>query len=154
MFLKLLTMASHLNPPNWQSHVCNFSQLIRDIKHACLTRLLCMKVEIYQLPTLPTSLLRTSSPTSDGLLAPNGSFWMYISWPYLFLTWFFSYSLNSLYTWGHHQIIAYRIINSMYFLSCFNKSLTITCSISPLLLSSKLCLKRSYYFVSLNCLVL
>ena len=115
MFLKLLTMASHLNPPNWQSHVCNFSQLIRDIKHACLTRLLCMKVEIYQLPTLPTSLLRTSSPTSDGLLAPNGSFWMYISWPYLFLTWFFSYSLNSLYTWGHHQIIAYRIINSMYF---------------------------------------
>ena len=32
-----------------------------------------MKVEIYQLPTLPTSL-RTSSPTSSGPLAPSGSF--------------------------------------------------------------------------------
>jgi hypothetical protein len=31
-----------------------------------------MKVEIYQLPTLPTSL-RTSSPTSNGPLAPSGS---------------------------------------------------------------------------------
>jgi hypothetical protein len=30
-----------------------------------------MNVEIYQLPTLPTSL-RTSSPTSGGPLAPSG----------------------------------------------------------------------------------
>ena len=67
-------MASHLNPPNWQSHVCNFSQLIRNIEHAGLTRLPCMKVEIYQLPTLPTSLLWTSSPTSGAPLAPSGSF--------------------------------------------------------------------------------
>ena len=37
-------MASHLNPPNRQSHVYNFNQLIRDIRHAGLTRLLCMKV--------------------------------------------------------------------------------------------------------------
>ena len=59
-----LTMASHLNPPNRQSHVYNSNQLIRDIRHACLTRLLGMKVEIYQIPTLPTSFLRTSSPTS------------------------------------------------------------------------------------------
>ena len=67
-------MASHLNPPNRQSHVCNFSQLIRDIRHASLTRLLDTKVEIYQLPTLPTSLLQTSSPTSGEPLAPSGSF--------------------------------------------------------------------------------
>ena len=32
-----------------------------------------MKVEIYQLPTLPSSL-RTSSPTSGGPLAPSGLF--------------------------------------------------------------------------------
>jgi hypothetical protein len=70
-------MASHLNPPNRQSHVYNFNQLIRDIRHACLTRLLCMKVEIYQLPTLPTSLLRTSFPTSGGPLAPSGSFFLH-----------------------------------------------------------------------------
>ena len=66
-------MASHLNPPNRQSHVCNFSQLIRDIRHACLTWLVSMKFEIYQLPTLPTSFLQTSSPTSGGPLAPSGS---------------------------------------------------------------------------------
>jgi hypothetical protein len=66
-------MASDLNPPNRQSHVYNFSQLIRDIRHACLSRLLNMKVEIYQLLTLPTSSLRTSSPTSGGPLAPSGS---------------------------------------------------------------------------------
>ena len=66
-------MASHLNPPNRQSHVCNFSQLIRNIRRASLTQLLCMKVDIYQLPTLPTSLLRTSSPTSGEPLAPSGS---------------------------------------------------------------------------------
>ena len=67
LFLKLLTMASHLNPPNRQSHVCNFNQLIRDIRYAGLTRLLGVKVEIYQLSTLSTSSLRTSSPTSGGL---------------------------------------------------------------------------------------
>jgi hypothetical protein len=66
-------MASHLNPPNRQSHVCNFSQLIRDKRHAGLTELLGMKVEIYQLPTLPMSFLRTSSPTSGVPLAPSGS---------------------------------------------------------------------------------
>jgi hypothetical protein len=60
-------MASHLNPPNRQSHVCNFSQLIHDIRYAGLTRLLGVEVEIYQLSTLPTSSLRTSSPTSGGL---------------------------------------------------------------------------------------
>ena len=69
-------MASHLNPTNWQSHVCNFSQLIHDIRHAGLTWLLGMKVEIDLLPTLPTSFLRTSSPTSGGPLAPSGSFFM------------------------------------------------------------------------------
>jgi len=68
-------MASHLNPPNRQSHVCNSSQIIRDIRHACLTRLLGVKVEIYQLPTLPTSSLRTSSPTSGEPLVPSSSFW-------------------------------------------------------------------------------
>jgi hypothetical protein len=74
LFMKLLTMASHLNPPNQQSHVYNFNQLIRDIRHAGLTRLLGMKVEIHQLPTLPTSSLRTSSPTSGRPLALSGSF--------------------------------------------------------------------------------
>jgi hypothetical protein len=63
----------HLNPPNRQSHVCNFSQLIRDIRHAGLTRLLRMRVEIFQLSSLPTSFLQTSSPTSGGPLAPSGS---------------------------------------------------------------------------------
>jgi hypothetical protein len=67
-------MVSHLNPPNRQSHVYNFSQSIRDLRHAGLTRLLGMKVEIYQLHTLPTSLLRTSSPISGGPLAPSDSF--------------------------------------------------------------------------------
>jgi hypothetical protein len=67
-------MASHLNPPNWQSHVCNFSQLIRDIRFAGLTWLLGVKVEVYQLSTLPTSSLWTSSPTSGEPLAPSGSF--------------------------------------------------------------------------------
>jgi hypothetical protein len=71
--LKLLTMASHLNPSNRQSHVCNLSQLICDIRYAGLTQLLGVKVEIYQLCTLPTSSLQTSSPTSGGPLAPNGS---------------------------------------------------------------------------------
>jgi hypothetical protein len=66
---------SHLNPPNRQLHVCNFGQLICDIRHACLTRLLGVKVEIYQLPTLPTSSFRTSSPTNGGPLAPSGSFY-------------------------------------------------------------------------------
>jgi hypothetical protein len=66
-------MASHLNPPNRQSHVYNFNQIIRDIRHACLTRLLNMKVEIYQLHTLPMSFLQTSSLTSSGPLAPSGS---------------------------------------------------------------------------------
>jgi hypothetical protein len=33
-----------------RQHVCNFSQLIRDIRYAGLTQLLGMKVEIYQLP--------------------------------------------------------------------------------------------------------
>jgi hypothetical protein len=33
-----------------------------------------MKVEIYQLPTLPT-FLRTSSPTNGGPLTPSGSFY-------------------------------------------------------------------------------
>jgi hypothetical protein len=32
-----------------------------------------VKVEIHQLPTLPTSSLRTSSPTSGGPLVPSGS---------------------------------------------------------------------------------
>jgi hypothetical protein len=59
-----------------RQHVCNFSQLIRDIRYAGLTRLLGMKVEIYQLPTLPTSL-RTSSPTNGEPLAPSGSFRFY-----------------------------------------------------------------------------
>jgi hypothetical protein len=71
--LKLLTMASHLNPSNRKSHVCNLSQLICDIS-AGLTQLLGVKVEIYQLSTLPTSSLETSSPTSGGPLAPSGSF--------------------------------------------------------------------------------
>ena len=74
-------MASHLNPPNRQSHVCNFSQLIRNIRHAGLTRLLGMKVEIYQLSTLPTSLLRTSSPTSGGHLAHVVSFFFHLNNP-------------------------------------------------------------------------
>ena len=56
-----------------KQHICYFSQLIRDIRYACLTWLLSMKVEIDQLPTLPISLLRTSSPTSGGPLAPSGS---------------------------------------------------------------------------------
>jgi hypothetical protein len=59
-------MASHLNPPIQQSHVCNFRQLIRDIRYTGLTRLLSVKVEIYQLSTLPKSSLQTS-PTSGGL---------------------------------------------------------------------------------------
>jgi len=67
-------MASHLNPPTRQSHVCNFNQLIRDITHAGLTRLLGMKVEFHQLPTLPTSFLRTSSPTTGEPLVSSGSF--------------------------------------------------------------------------------
>ena len=79
-------MASHLNPPNWQSHVCKIHQLIRDIRHAGLTGLLCMKVEIHQLPTLPTSLLHTSSPTSGGPLAPSGSLYSLLipplEWPH------------------------------------------------------------------------
>ena len=29
-------------------------------------------IDIYELPTLPTSFLRTSSPTSGGPLAPSG----------------------------------------------------------------------------------
>jgi hypothetical protein len=49
------------------------ANLICDRRHAGLTRLLGMKVEIYQLPTLPTSSLRTSSLTSGGPLAPSGS---------------------------------------------------------------------------------
>ena len=55
-------MASHLNPPNRQSHVCNFNQLIHDIRYAGITRLLSVKVEIYKFSTLPTS--------SCGLLLP------------------------------------------------------------------------------------
>jgi hypothetical protein len=55
-----------------RQHVCNFSQLIRNIRYVGLSQLLGMKVEIYQLPTLPTSL-RTSSPTSGGPLVPSGS---------------------------------------------------------------------------------
>jgi hypothetical protein len=47
------------------SHICNVSQSIRDIRYADLTRLLSVKVEIYQLSTLPTFSLRTSSPTSE-----------------------------------------------------------------------------------------
>ena len=74
-------MASHLNPPNRQSHVCKISQLIRDIRHANLTRLLFMKVEIYQPPTLPMSLLQTSSPTSGGPLAPSGSLTLFSKIP-------------------------------------------------------------------------
>jgi hypothetical protein len=66
-------LASHLNPPNRLSHVCNVSQLIRDIRYAGLTRLLGVKVEIHQLSTLPTSSLRTSS-------APSGSFDKVRSW--------------------------------------------------------------------------
>ena len=31
-------------------------------------------IDIYELPTLPKSLLRTSSPTSGGPSAPSGSF--------------------------------------------------------------------------------
>ena len=54
-----------------RQHVCNFNQLIHDIRYACLIWLLGMKVEIYQLLTLPISL-RTSSPTSGGPLAPSG----------------------------------------------------------------------------------
>ena len=71
--LEVVTMASHLNPPNQQSRVCNFSQLIFDIRYAGLTQLLGVKVEIHQLSTLPTSSLRTSSPTSGGPLTPSGS---------------------------------------------------------------------------------
>ena len=48
---------------------------MRDIRYACLTRLLGMKVEIYQLPTLLTSL-QTSSPTSGGPLAYSGSLYV------------------------------------------------------------------------------
>jgi hypothetical protein len=55
-------------------HVYNFSQLICDVRHADLTRLLGMKVEIHQLPTLPTSFWQTSSSTNGGPLAPSGSF--------------------------------------------------------------------------------
>jgi hypothetical protein len=65
-------MASHLNPPNRQSHVCNFSQLINDIRHASLTRLLGMKVEIHQLLALPTSAFE--SWTSVGPLTQSSSF--------------------------------------------------------------------------------
>ena len=60
-------MASHLNPPYRQSHVCNFSQFIRDIRYVGLTRLLDVKVEIFQLSTMPSSSLRTSSPTSGAI---------------------------------------------------------------------------------------
>ena len=67
-------MASHLNPPNRQSHIYDSIQLIRDIRYVGVTRLLGVKVEIHQLPTLPTSSLRTSSPTSGEPLAPSGSF--------------------------------------------------------------------------------
>jgi len=75
-------MVSHLNPPNRQSHVCNFGQLIYDIRHAGLTRLLGVKVEIYQqVPTLPMSSLRTSSLTSGEPLAPSGSFFLALRSP-------------------------------------------------------------------------
>ena len=48
------------------------------MRYADLTRFLGVKVEIYQLSTLPTSSLRTSSPTSNGPLAPSGSFtWLF-----------------------------------------------------------------------------
>jgi hypothetical protein len=67
-------MASHLNPPNRQSHIYNSIQLIRDIRYVGVTWLLGVKVEIHQLPTLPTSLLRTSSLTNGGPLAPSGLF--------------------------------------------------------------------------------
>jgi hypothetical protein len=49
-----------------------FQPIIRDIRYDGLTRLLNTKVEIYQLPTLPTAFLRTSSLTSGGPLAPSG----------------------------------------------------------------------------------
>ena len=68
-------MASHLNPSNRQSHVCNFSQLIRNIRYEGLTRLLGVKVEIHQLSTLPTSSLRTSSHTSGGLWPLAARLW-------------------------------------------------------------------------------
>jgi hypothetical protein len=68
-------MVSHLNPTNRQSHVYNSSQLICGIRHACLTRLVGMKVEIHRLPTLPTLSLQTSSATSSGPSAPSGLFY-------------------------------------------------------------------------------
>jgi hypothetical protein len=37
-----------------------------------------MKVEIYQVPTLPTSFLWTSSSTSGGPLAPSNSFCLFL----------------------------------------------------------------------------
>ena len=43
------------------------------MRYASLTRLLGVKVEIYQLSTLPTSFLWTSSPPSSGPLAPSSS---------------------------------------------------------------------------------
>jgi len=79
-------MASRLNPPNRQSHIYNSIQLIRDIRYVGVTRLLGVKVEIHQLPTLPTSLLRTSSPSSGGPLAPSGSLNQeYTNFPFVYI---------------------------------------------------------------------
>ena len=67
-------MASYLNPPNQQSHVCNFSQLIRDIRHVGLTRLLSMKVEIISFRRCQRLYCGLLLAPAVGLWAPSGSF--------------------------------------------------------------------------------
>jgi hypothetical protein len=59
-----------------RQHVCNFSQSIHDIRYTSLTRLLGMKVETYQLPTLPTSC-GLLLPPAVGLWPLATRYWWY-----------------------------------------------------------------------------
>ena len=52
-------------------HVCNFSQSIRDIRYACHTRLLGVKVEIHQLPIFANIFLVDFFPHQRWAFGPE-----------------------------------------------------------------------------------
>jgi hypothetical protein len=71
-----------------------------------------MKVEIYQLSTLPMHFLRTSSPTSNRPLAPSGSFKMHYDQHNACRAWCFMQQKNGLRNRGLWDLRGHAISGS------------------------------------------